>query len=727
MSPSYFSTLQVQPALGRFFGLEQESQSEAPTVVVSYRFWQSSLNSDPSMVGKTVQINGHTAAILGVGPRDFLGASPMFFAADIWMPVKMDPGFAPELGEHALEQAGLPMLQMVGRLRPGVSVASAEAALDTVARQVAVERGESQSSQKGRHVLLVTGGKVLPIREQDLPFFTSFFLVMGGLVLLLACSNVANMMLARAGERRREIAIRLALGAGRARLIRQLLTESMLIAVVAGGAGFLLSTWLMHMLSHQSMPLPMPVRYDLNTDRRAFFFALAISAVTGIAFGLAPALQATNVSLTPALKEGGDLMLRVYGRLSLRNVLVVCQMCASLTLLLLTAYLGFGIQSSLGVQQGFDARNLFLISVDPIRAGYSGPQAVAFFQKLTERVKRIPTVRAVALTDTVPVALNGNPGVVFSSAKQVHSGHRYLVGKGYFETTGIPILSGRGFEDQDEFDTARTVVVSQALASELWKGEDAVGRTIEIGSGEVAPSVGAFPGSFDFRQGALAQGRRVFEIVGVAGDVAEGLVASKPGPAIYFPLEMRDYAQPSLRGMTLLVRGVPGADVMSAVRREIALLDADLTPFNARSMDEQIAQFMTPLRSASWTYGMIGIFGLILASVGLAGVTAYSVARRVHEIGIRLALGAQRGTVLALVMKEGAALVLVGTAAGLGCAWAGIRMLAAFSFSVGSIHPNDPILVVGAPVLLAGLALFACLLPALRSMSIDPVVALREE
>jgi len=235
------------------------------------------------------------------------------------------------------------------------------------------------------------------------------------------------------------------------------------------------------------------------------------------------------------------------------------------------------------------------------------------------------------------------------------------------------------------------------------------------------------PGTFDFRPGVLGKGRRAFEVVGVAKDVSEDLVASKKHPAVYFPLHPADYAQPSLLGVTLMVRGMPGVDVIGAVRREISAADPNLTPFNARGMTEQIAQFMSSLRSAAWTWNLVGAFGLILASVGLAGVTAYSVTQRSHEIGIRMALGAQRSDVLGLVMKEGAVLVTVGTIVGMAFTWAGIRLMSGFFFSVASVKAFDPVLLVGAPLLLAGVALAACYVPARRSMRIDPAVALREE
>jgi predicted permease len=719
VTPAYFSTLGVRPALGRFLG------SDPFSVVVSYRFWQNQLGSDAAIVGKTLRVNGHPCTVIGVGPKEFLGASPALFVADLWLPISADANVAPELAGDALERHDLTMFQMVVRLKPGITIDRAEAELDAVARELArADEFPADQRVQGRRVSLVAGGKILPIRKQDLPFFKEFLMVMAGLVMLIACSNVANMMLARAADRRKEIAVRLALGASRARLIRQLLTESMLVAFGAGVVGFIVSVWLMRFSSRMRMPYPIPISFDMTPDLRALLFTLALTVFTGLAFGLAPALQSTRTDLAPALKEGGNVQLRGHRRWSLRNGLVLCQMAASLTLLLLTGYMGLGIQSSLGIQEGFNPRNLYLISIDPIRDGYSGQQAAIFSEKLLDRVKRLPMVTAASLTDTVPVAMDGNAGVTFSTAgKDVHDALRHIVGQGYFETAGIPMLLGRGFRKED----ANAVIVSEELVRKYWQGGDALGRHIEIGNGEVSPGIGAIPGTFDFRPELLGQGHRVYEVVGVAKDVSEDFVASKRHPVIYFPLRAADFARPSLRGVTLMVRAAPGVDAIGLVRREIAAIDPNLTPFNARSMLEQIDAYMSPLRAASWSYGLIGAFGLILASVGIAGVTAYTVSRRGREIGIRVALGAQRSDVLGLVMKEGIALVTVGTIVGLGAAWAGIRVLSGLFFTVASVQGSDPLLLAGAPLLLAVLALTACYVPARKSMRIDPAAALRQE
>ena len=731
VTASYFSTLGVRPELGRFFDPGHDVPGQAPSVVVSYRFWENQLGSDPSAIGRTLRVNGRPATILGVGPKDFFGATPALFAADLWMPLNVEASAAPELADNALERRDLPMFRIIGRLKPGVTQERAEAELDATMRQFDKDFGEDDQAVKGRHVMLAMGGKSLVIRKQDLPFFTQFFMVMAGLVLLIACSNVANMMLARAVGRRREIAVRLALGASRWRLMRQLLTENLLLSAAAAIAGFVISVFIMRAASRMKMPFPMPVHFDLAPDWHALLFTAAVMLVTGLVFGMAPALEATRSDLTPALKEGGTVRLRRFRRVSLRNLLLLAQVGGSLALLLMLGMLSLGIQTTLGVTEGFDASNLYLVSIDPVRDGYSGAKAADFFEKLLERVKRLPALRSVCLTDTTPAAMNGG-SVTFSSAGQgdaarVFGAGKYTVGRNYFETAGIPIRLGRAFRREDEQDQATPVIVTDELVREFWPGEDPVGRRIEIGNGEVSPPFSLVPGTFDHRRLVAGNGRKVFEVVGVAGDVREDLAAKKPHPTIYFPLRPSDYARPSLRGMTLMVRAAPGSDVLGAVRREVSAMDAGVTVFNARSMGQQVEEFMAPLRSAGWTYGVIGIFGLILASVGLAGVTAYSVAQRGHEIGIRMALGARARDVLGLVMKESAVLIALGTGLGLIGAWAGIRAMAGIFATVATTRASNPLLFVGAPLLLAGVALVACYLPARRSVRIDPAVALRQE
>jgi predicted permease len=644
-------------------------------------------------------------------------------------------GVAPELADNALERRDLSTFRVVGRLKPGISIDSAEAEMNTVARQLEKDNGKANTERHDRLVRLVPGGKLLPLRKEDVPFFSSFLVVLTALIMLIACSNVANMMLARAAGRRREIAIRLAIGASRWRIIRQLLTESMIVATGAGLLGFLLSLWAMSLLSQVRMPFPIPVTYDFRPDGRVLLFTIVLTVLAGLALGCVPALQATRTDITPALKEGSNVVLPRLRRLTLRNVLIVSQVAGGLTLLAMLGLMSLGIQSTLGIQAGFNPKNLYLISLDPIRDGYSSERTTAFFEKLLDRVKTLSAVTSACLTETVPVSLDTG-GVIFSlpaadgKSRVTGNAVKYVVGRDYFDTTAVPILLGRGFRKEDEANDATAVIVTQEFMRRFWEGRDPLGRSLEIGNDDEPAPPAILPGSFENRTALAGKGRRVYQVVGVAGDVANDLIVQNEHPAIYFPLRSADYAQPSVEGVTLVVRVAPGTDALGAVRREIATINDRVTPFHPRSMRQQIEQFMSPLRLATWNYGFIGVFGLILASVGLAGVTAYSVTQRGHEIGIRMALGARSKDVLGLVMKDGIVLVTVGTIIGMAGAWAGSQFLSAMNSLVGTVtstSATNPLVLVGAPLLLAAVALSACFVPARNSVRIDPAGALRQE
>jgi predicted permease len=720
--PSYFATLGVNPALGSFDGL-----------VVSHRFWQERLGSSYGVIGQTLRVNGHPLPIAGVAAADFVGAMPMT-PCDLWVPIPADPSILPALSASPLERPDLDVLTVVGRLRPGVTVATAEIALDTIARQFERDTGFSNRDRKGRRVRLVDGGKCLPLSAQEKPYFGGFLIIISTLIMTIACANVANMMLARAASRRREIAVRLAIGAGRSRILRQLLTESLLVSGIAGLIGATLSAWLMRGLSAVHMPTPVPVRYDFFTlDFHVLLFTVALSLLTSVAFGLAPALQATRTNITPALKEGGNIQVRRYRRLSLRNVLMVTQMAASLTVLVIVAYLSIGIQSKMGVQTGFDSANLSLVSLDPTRDGYNAERSADFLLKLLDRVQTQPGIASATLTVSVPVEMAyDRVRVAFrglAGARTESSTIRHIVGKDYFTTARIPILAGRAFRRQDETDASSAVIVTEAFAREAWPGLGALGRRLEIANSETVPAK-TMPGSFDYRLSAHVRQPRLFEVVGVASNIPEGILQGKPKPAVYFPLRPSELGQPSQLGITVLVRTAPGIDGVALVGRTIAAMDDHIAPFYAGTMVQHIEEFTSMLHVASCTYGVVGFFGIILAAVGLAGITAYSVASRGHEIGIRMALGAGRTRVVGMVMKEGAALIAVGLAFGTVGAWMGSRGLAALSYESGQVastSANDPLVVFGSPILLAAMALVACYLPARKASGVDPAVVLRGE
>ena len=727
---SYFATLGVQPAMGKFFEDEPEQPGQAPIAVVSYGYWRNKLGSDPAAVGRTLRINGQACTIAGVGPKDFRGASPLNYDADLWIPVWADRRLAPELADDPIESRDLAVFHVVGRLKPGISEERAAAELDTAARQLEQDWGREDRTRKGRRVVLLPGGKLLALPKDRLPVVTGFFTVLGGMILLIACANLANMSLARGSGRQREVAVRLAMGASRLRLIRQFLSESMLLAAGAGVVGFALAYWVMSHANNMGIRYPMPLTMHLEPDGRVLLFTLCLTLCTGFAFGILPALHASRADLTPALKATAAGKSR-YRRLNTRNLLVVSQVAGSLALLTITATLVLDHRKIAGQGTGFDSRGLHLVSIDPIRDGISATEASTLMPALLERLRHLPSVSAAALADSSPMKMVGRPWLAFSTegaggTTAIRGGTHLRVGADYFDTMRIPILRGRGFRRSDQDGAGAVAIVSERLATECFPNGDALGRRVQLGNAAVPDFMGS--GS----QRNLPARARSFEIVGIARNVRDGITSAPKDapPMIYVPLRPSDYAQSGLDGFTILMRTAPGVDVLTAARQEIAGMDRRLTPFDAHSMDEQIEELLFPVKVALYTYGLIGLCGLVLASVGLAGVTAYTVARRRREIGIRMAIGAQRADVLSLVMKEGVVLIGVGTLIGFLASHAGVRVLGSvmpeFARTAGRSGPSA-LLDWGTPVLLAALALFAAWLPARVAAHIDPVITLREE
>ncbi len=727
VTSDYFSTLGVTAEAGRVLDARDEVRQGTPPIVVSDRFWKSNLGSDPDVIGEAIHINGKLCTIVGVAPEGFQGASPMMFDADLWLPVSAGEAVAPELADNALENPQLAMFHFLGRRKQGAAPLQIETALDTIERQLLRDSGHP-ATQNGHLLWVASGGKLIPIRERELGLFAFLPIVVIALLLLIACSNVVNMLLARALDRRREVAVQLAMGAGRARLIRQLIMEGLLIASGAGALGFALTCWLMHLLSRLRLPHAMPVRFNVEVDWRVLVFTIGLTALTGLAIGLLPATQATSPELVPALKEGANLQLRKHRTFSVRNLLVVSQMAGSLTLLLVTGYIVFGMKYMMSGATGFDAGNTQLISVDPIRDGYSASQAEEFYPKLLDRVQTLPGVVAATWTEAIPMQPSGKMTFTtdIDGSKRVDQATKYIVGSDYFQIMGIRILRGRGFVKDDEKGSARSIVVSEALAQTIFGNDDPVGRRLSLVNRNVV-AFGLMGGSaFDYRTSSPDQS---YVVVGVAADVLETPVA-QPGPAVYLPITENDYANPPFQGITLATRTTPGFDAASIVRAQIAAIDANLTTFNAETMDDWAEQVMFVVKIGLWSYALMGAFGLILASVGLAGVTAYSVSSRVHEIGIRLALGARSGDILRMIMAEGTTLIVIGSCIGIALAVLVMRVMAASMDPVAQTiqhSQSDLRIAAGALGILVMVGLSACYLPARRSGRVDPVVALRQE
>jgi predicted permease len=709
VSPEYFTTLGVTPAAGRGFGPETEKPGMAPVVVVSDRFWRTHLGADPHAVGRTLRLNGSMATIVGVGPKDFLGIWPQS-PADLFVPVTCGVSLAPELSGDPLHRSDREIFRVVFRLAHGVTLPAAEAALDALTRNIDRETGAWHNrDRQGRVIRLMPAGTVGYATPEQHALVDTFNVVLWALVLSLVCANLAGLLLARGSQRRREIAIRLSVGASRVRLVRQFLTESVLLSFAGGLAGIVLAYWITHVLSSLPLPSQIPLEFNCHIDLHVLAITLAIALAAGIGFGLAPALASTRTDIGVTLKKGAQAPLRGYRRFGLRNLFVVGQMAASLMLLLVTWFVALAFLSAARVDTGIEVANLNMVSLDPVRDGYSAERAAALFTNLPEELSRIDGVRAVALTgsalpshgDSTRVsapAANGKVGQVLNLVS------RERIGANYFATLGIPLVGGREFDLRDR-ERDGPAILSQTAARALFGVEDPIGRRIRERDSN-------------------------YTVVGVSRDMRAGLLIARPVATVFLPLTPEWFGKNAAQRVTVLVRGMPGWDTMASVRDRMASLHSDLTVFDEHTMQEDLDRVNSLAQWTSAMYVILGFFALLLASIGLGAVTAYAVVRRRKEIGIRMALGARARQVRGLVLREGTALVAVGSALGLSGAFALARVFSVYSDvlarSFGNRH-NNPLLLVGAPLVLAGLAMLACYLPARRATKIDPMSALREE
>ena len=563
------------------------------------------------------------------------------------------------------------------------------------------------------------------------PVLMGFLIALMGLVTGLACINLANMLIARGTSRRREVAIRLTVGASRSRLIRQMVAEGVLLSLLGGVAGFFVAYGMSVLNSRFSPPTPVPMDMNFAMDWRAALFTFGVAVVCGVGFSLVPALQATKPDLIPALKEGAALRLPGYRRLGLRNLLMVAQVAASLMLLLLTGFMVIGINKQSNLDAKFDPRSMYMFSIDPVRDGYAPEKARDFFNKLPERLKSTGAVTNVALAAQPPYS-EIEPGPVSAERVDGTRAQRDVreesVGAGYFALLGEGMVAGREFNESDgkgraavgdagigtddtngasvgdaASDVVYPAIVDERAAHKLFEDEIAIGRT-------------------------LRDGLHSYEVIGVVRNLKG--IGGIDQAILYVPLTQHDFAHPPSGGITVLVGSKAGSDALAAIRNEIAFLDPKLDVFRMETLQDYLNQARAALKLSLQTYGGIGIFGLILAAIGLAGVTAYAVAQRRKEIAIRTALGSSRGRVLRLVLSEGAVMVAAGTVLGFLGAIGMAKVLSALASMVVEalrVGTDDPRLLIGAPLLLAAVALIACYVPARRSTRIDPLEALREE
>ena len=721
VSPDYFSVLGMDAQRGRLLSADLDKTGASPSVVVSDRYWRGRLNADPDAIGQTIHLNGQSATIVGITPRKFDGALTAN-PAELFVPTTVSARLAPELGNDVLHDRNAKDFQMLLRLAPGITIDAAEAALDGITRRLDKDDPLAPPQQdKAKRVVLLAAGTRVPIPRELRPKVLGFYIALMVIVTAIACLNLATMTLARAASRRKELSIRLAVGASRFRLIRQMVTEGILLSLLGGAAGFGMAYGMWAVTAHTPLPAGSPINPDTALDWHTAIFAFVLAVVCGIGFSILPALQATKTDVAPALKEGAALQLSGQRRFGLRNLAMGAQVAGSLLLLLVTGFLVLGIMNGNSIQTNFNQKTMVFLSIDPVRDGYTPDKAQAFFERLPERLRDAPAVTSFALAAQPPYLPGDDPDFQLTvddpraSSPVQKEVLKQTVGAGYFAVLKEPVLAGREFGESDQRVDAEETIVSGAPVVRL-----------PLVLNEKAAH--ALFGEDNTIGKHLRGDRRAYEVVGVVPDMKDASGSTRP--IAYFPLTRHDFAQPPGGGITIIARGHSAEDALGGVRSVVASMDPNLTLFNAQTLSEYLVLIRSAMRSALRMFGGIGVFGLVLSAIGLAGVTGCAVAQRRKEIGIRMALGARKSQVLGLVLREGATLIAVGTVIGFLGAVALAKALSAITSAFSdafTVGVDDPRLLIGAPLLLAGVALLACYIPARRAAKIDPLEALRQE
>jgi putative ABC transport system permease protein len=684
----FFQTLGVQAFQGHTFTSENELEGNTRVVVLSYELWRRRFHGDGEIVGQTIRLNEVPHTVIGIAPPGVQSPTN----PDLWLPLSF--------AKDRVLTGPVMMFNTIGRLKPDATVAEARAEMESFSQWL-----QQNSPQRSFSAQLI---KVTPLHTQLVQKVRPALLILFGavaFVLLIVCVNVTNLLLARASVRRKEMAIRAALGANRLQLARQMLIESSLLAVMGGAAGLLFALWSVDLLKAIG-PADIPRLHEARLDVVVFGFTLGVSLLTGFLFGLAPALHASKVDLNEALKEGALAAPPGRWRFGLRNLLVVTEVALALVLLIGAGLLIKSFFRVLEVSPGFDARNVLTVALDLPYVKYpDAPQQTAFYQQLMERLGGLPGVQSVGATNTLPLATKGGvafsfsiAGVAPSDMPQATFASYFIVTPDYLQTMGIPLLEGRGITEQDKQGAPLVALISQETARRYWPNESAIGKRI-IPMTEKTPR----------------------EIVGVVGDVKQwGLENSKSVPAIYIP-----HQQLSWPVTTIAIRttGEPRG-LASAVRGEVQALDKDLPVYDLKTMEQRLGESVAERRFTLILLATFAALALVLAAVGIYGVMSYAVTQRTREIGIRMALGAARRDVLWLIVGKGLTLTVVGVAIGLAAAYALTRLLAALLFGVSA---TDPTVFIAIAVVLTGVALGACFVPARRATRVDPMVALRYE
>jgi macrolide transport system ATP-binding/permease protein len=694
VSANYFSVAGVNAARGRTFVPAEDSGRNAhPVVVLGWNAWRGLFGGDTGIVGRGLILNGQSYTVIGVAPPEFRGMLPVV-APELYVPLMQFDQVRPGLA-YQFERRGSNFMDMFARLKPGVSIAQARDRMKPLAAHLREEHPDEYKDSEINLVLESEAG-VHPMFKSAEVGLSSVVMAVVAILLLIACVNVANLFLARARDRAREMAIRLSLGARRSRLIRQLLTESMLFAVASGIIGVGIAWWVIGFANRVSLPISIDFTADLRLSPVVLLFTVGVSLATGALFGLMPALQATSPSLIPALK-GEAPAGRTRSRAS--RGLVVAQMALSIVLLVCAGLFLRDLKTATSVNKGFISDNLLIADVDPGLQGYTRARTEDFYRQLAERLRSLPGVRAVGFTDQVPLGLGENdsdaeiPGYT-PAANENMAVQNSAVAPGYFEAMGIPFLAGHGFTPQNDSAAPGVIVVNQRVVDRFWPGQDPIGRIVKIRG-------------------------RDHTVIGVVPTGKYQRLGEAPTAFVFLA-----QAQHWNSGMSVLVRtaGDPAAFAPLLVA-QVAALDGNLPVSDVRTMNDHLAIALLPPRIAGAALGLFGLLGLLLASVGMYGVMAYSVSQRTREIGIRMAIGAATGDVVTLVMRQGLTLVLIGTGIGLASALAASRLLRGILYA-GSVV--DPVTFALVPVVLIAVAALASWIPARRASHVDPTVALRQ-
>ena len=720
VSGNFFEVLGVRARLGRAISSDDDKTPGAhPVVVISDRLWQKRFAGDPNVVGRQLLLNGNTFNVIGVLPAGFDGLQ-FGVARDLYVPMMMQAtmrppraGYSGEMNPDLLQVRGNRWLFSVGRLKPGVTAAQAQSSLALIAKQLE----EAYKVNQGRGISVsALSESADPSTRQQLSSVARLLMAVVGIVLLIACANVANLLLARSSARTKEIAVRLAIGATRWRIVRQLLTEGVLLATLGGAAGLLLAWWATRSFSAAPPPTgSLPITPQFSIDWRVLLFTLGLSLLAGVVFGLAPALRASRPALIPALKDDAAAFFERTRTFGVRNLLVVTQVALSVVLLIAAGLFLRSLQQARTIDPGFDAEKIVNLPLNINLLRYTRTQGREFYRQVVEKVEAIPGVESASLARIAAVSggssvrsllIEGRAGSD-NQFRSEGSGpapgddqsvSANVIGPRYYQTMGIGLMQGRDLNAQDTEDHPRVVVVNEAFVRRHFPSEDALGKRLSL-NGTEGP----------WR-----------EIVGVVRTSKYISLGENPTPIVYLPLQQNHET-----GMTLHVRTtVEPSSVAGAIRNEVQSLERNLPLGNPERMSERVANSLYAARMGAILLAVFGGLALLLASIGLYGVMSFAVSRRTREMGIRVALGARPGDVFRLVLRQGMTLVVVGLALGLVAAVMVTRLLASFLYGVST---TDALTFTAIPVLLTLVALLACYLPARKAMKVEPLVALRYE